>query len=151
MGRSDNLFHMDHSAAALSADHPMSDSATIYLPFSTDVVVKGFSNAAFMQRITVTPETGDPIVFVGSGEQNTQIGRANFTTPAGSGDFTVVVAVENSQDGGNSWSRSDIYVSACSVRTYNLAVVVSEDMVDEDYNDAICMISWPQAGDQKQK
>jgi hypothetical protein len=150
MGRGDDLFHLDHGAFGLKAGSIMSDTATIYLPFATDVVVKGFTNAGLMQRITLAPETGSPIVFVGTGEQNTPIGRANFTTPAGTGDFTVVVTIENSQDG-NSWSPSDIYVGVCAVRSYNLAVVVSEDMVDEDYNDAICMLSWPQSGDQKRK
>jgi hypothetical protein len=124
----------------------MPNSATLYLPLSTDVVVKGFTNAAYTQRITVTPASGSPMVFTGSGENNTLIGRGHFTTPSSwpSGDFTVTVTIDYSKDGGRTWLAPDVYTDSCYVQAYNLTVVIAEDMVDQDYNDSICMVSWPQ-------
>jgi hypothetical protein len=120
-------------------------STTIYLPLATDVVVKGFTNAADIQRITVTPSGGNPSVFQGTGEQNTPIGSMHFTTPASGEQPSVAIKIEYSGDGGNTWQPSDIFTDSCSIEAYQLVVVVSEDHVDEDYNDAVCIISWPEA------
>jgi hypothetical protein len=120
-------------------------STTIYLPSSTDVVVKGFTNAADIQRITVKPSNGSSSVFQGTGEQNTPIGSVHFTTPASGEQASVTITIEYSGDGGRTWQPSDIFTDTCSIQAYQLVVVVSEDHVDEDYNDAVCMVSWPEA------
>jgi hypothetical protein len=122
----------------------VSNIVTVYLPPATDIVVKGFTNAANLQRITVTPPTGSPSVFQGSGEGNTPIGRTHFTTPSGD-EAQITVEIDYSPDGGSTWQPSDVYTDGCAVQSYNLTVIVSEDLVDEDYNDAICLVSWPQA------
>lgn len=119
------------------------DSMTIYLPGSTDIVVQGFTNAAYQQRITITPSAGSPVVFTGAGEGNHPIGTMQFTTPPGP-DVPLVVSIASSQDGGHTWQPSDIYSDSCSVQALQVVVVVSEDLVDEDYNDAVCYVSWPQ-------
>lgn len=120
------------------------DGFRVVLPYSTDVVVKGFANAFRIQRITVQPPVGGPVTFQGAGEQNTPIGSTHFTTPSGGPVPTVGIVIEYSKDGGKSWNPSDIATDSCSVHAYRLFVVVSEDEVDQDYNDAVCMISWPE-------
>lgn len=120
------------------------NTVTVYLPYSTDVVVKGFTNAFDQQRITVQLAGSTPVVFQGSGEQNTPIGSTHFTTVASGDNPSVDITIEYSEDGGQSWQPSDIFTDTCSIQAYQLVVVVSEDHVDEDYNDAVCMISWPQ-------
>jgi Fucose-binding lectin II (PA-IIL) len=120
----------------------MGDHETVNLPPSTDIVVKGFANASYTQRITITPPQGQPIVFQGSGEGNRPIGITHFTTPAGADSAIAVVAIASSADGGQTWNPSDVYLDSCDVQAYNLTVIVSEDLADEDYNDAVCFLSW---------
>jgi len=120
------------------------DTVTIYLPGSTDVVVQGFTNAAYSQRITITPSNGAPVVFTGAGEANTPIGTTHFTTPSGT-DVPLTVSIAHSKDNGRSWIPSDIYSDRCNVQALQLEVIVSEDLADEDYNDAVCFVSWPQS------
>jgi hypothetical protein len=122
----------------------MSNSVTLYLPPATDVVFKGFTNSNNLQRITITPESSRPIVFTGVGEENTLIGREQITTSPGDKEVAITVAIENSVDKGQTWKPSQIYSDACYVQAYNLAIVVSEDLGDEDFNDAVCFVSWPQ-------
>jgi len=117
-------------------------STTVYLPYSTDVVVKAFTNAANEQRVTISPPSGRPIVLLGSGEQNKPIGSTHFTTVTNGDQPSLGVTVECSDDGGHTWRPSDIFTDTCSIQAYQLVVIVSEDHVDEDYNDAVCMISW---------
>lgn len=120
------------------------NTVTVYLPYSTDVVVKGFTNAARRQRITVQPAQQPQAVWVGAGEQNNEIGSLHFTTASGGPDPFVNVTLEYSDDGGQTWKAPDVFLDSCSVQAYQLTVVVAEDLVDEDYNDSVCMVSWPQ-------
>lgn len=123
----------------------MSDNQVkVYLPPSTDVVVKGFTNSANPQRITLQPPTGTPFSYEGHGEQNKLIGTSHFTTPSG-GQPALGVTVEYSKDNGATWLPSEIFADSCTIRNLELFVVVSEDQVDEDFNDAVCMVSWPEA------
>lgn len=125
------------------------NTITVLVPLSTDVVVKAFTNADYLQRITVVlPALSNPIVFQGQGEGNNPIGRAHFTTPnswPNSISYPISVTQEYSVDEGQNWQPSTIYGDHCVVQAFNLTVVVSEDGVDDDWNDAVCMISWPQA------
>ncbi len=114
----------------------------VLLPLGTVVIVKGFANASYSQRVTVTPASGQAIVFTGSGENNTLIGRGHFTTPTtwNADRFPVTVAME--YNNGSGWQSSVVFNDYCYAQTYNLEVTVAEDAVDGDYNDAICMVTW---------
>jgi len=124
----------------------MPNTATVYLPLDSFVSVAAFTNAGFAQRVTITPETGSPKVLVGSGEHNAPMpnGSYSFTTPSSSRSplgFTVTVAVEAYQPN-NQWQPSQVSQGSCSVMYYSLAMVVSEDYVDQDWNDAVVQFSW---------
>ena len=124
----------------------MANSVIVDVPTSKDVVIKGFTNAAYLQRISLNVEGIGQFALTGTGENNTPIGSQHFTTPptgGPDGQIGIEVTIEYSSDGGNTWQAPDVYTDSCTVQAYNLIVVVSEDMVDQDYNDAICMISWP--------
>jgi hypothetical protein len=124
-------------------------AVTVYLPLAVDTVMKGFTNASYQQRITITPPSpSQPIVFIGSSEGNKQIGSAHFTTPGSWPDplgYPIDVKLEYSTGAGN-WNSSDIFTGSCTIQAYNLTVVVPEDGIDGDWNDSVCMISWPQVG-----
>lgn len=124
----------------------MPNVATIYLPLNTFISVAAFTNAGFNQRVTLTPETGSPTVLTGSGEHNTPMpnGTYSFTTPGSSGSpsgYKIIVAVESQQQSG-SWAPSQVSQGSCSVMYYSLALVVSEDYVDNDWNDAVVQFTW---------
>lgn len=124
----------------------MPDTATIYLPLNTYVSTACFTNAAFEQQVTITPETGSPWVLTGSGEHNAPMPNGNFslTTPSsarGPLGYRMVITVQSKQPNGP-WAPSQVSQGSCSVGYYYLAMVVSEDYVDEDWNDAIVQFSW---------
>jgi hypothetical protein len=121
-------------------------TVTVYVPPSRDVVIKGFTNSAYLQRITLNTE-GVAQTLIGTGENNTLIGKAHFTTPSKSDPNQLVpinVTIEYSSDGGATWKAPQVYSNSCSVQAYNLIVVATEDWVDQDFNDVIWMISWPE-------
>lgn len=118
-------------------------SVTILLPYSTAVVVQSFTNAAYMQRVTIQPQGGQPIVFTGTGYYDTPIGQQTINTPAGSGSgYPVVVNVDHSQDGGASWQPSQVDWVDCQVMYYALATVVSEDAMNNTWDDATTYFTW---------
>jgi hypothetical protein len=123
----------------------MGNTVTVYVPPSRDVVIKGFTNAAYLQRITLNTE-GMGQTVIGTGENNTLIGTAHFTTPS-KGDpnqqVPIDVTIEYSADDGATWKAPQIYSNSCSVQAYNLTVLAAEDSLDQDFNDVIWMISWP--------
>lgn len=128
----------------------MGNTVSVVVPTSKDVVVKGFTNAAYTQRITLKVEGVGSYVLTGSGENNHPIGTRHFTTPSEGGPdgaISIDVTVEYSPDGGGKWQAPDVYTDSCTVQAYNMIIAVSEDRVDQDYNDAICMISWPGRSD----
>ncbi len=118
-------------------------SVTIYLPFSTTVIIQSFVNAAYRQRVTIQPQGSPPIIFSGNGYYDTPIGKTTLTTPDGLGKgFPVVVTVENSQDNGSNWESSQVDSIDCHVMYYALAIVVSEDSTNNTWNDATTYFSW---------
>lgn len=124
----------------------MPNIATVYLPLNTFVSVAAFTNAGFNQRVTITPETGSPTVLVGSGEHNKPMPNGNYSinTPASSSSplgYKITVAVESYQPSGT-WAPSQVSQGSCSVMYYSLALVVSEDYVDNDWNDAVVQFTW---------
>ncbi len=124
----------------------MPNTATIYLPLNTYVSVLSFTNAYFSQRVTITPEVGNQTVLTGSGEHNAPMPNGNFglTTPGTSINplgFKMTITVEAQQQNGQ-WAPSQVSQGSCSVMYYSLAMVVSEDYVDNDWNDAIVQFSY---------
>lgn len=119
-------------------------AVSILLPPSTQVFLAAFTNAAYIQRVTVTPPSGagSPIVWQGSGEGNNPIGNQMLTTPGGSANLTYSVAMDYSSDGGSTWQQSSMIPGGCVVASMNVKVVVSEDHVDQDYNDAVIQFMW---------
>ncbi|TNC08156.1 hypothetical protein FF100_30035 [Methylobacterium terricola] len=116
--------------------------ASILLPPSTNVFLAAFTNASDIQRVTITPPGGQAIVWQGSGENNKQIGSTFFQTPSGSQDVSATVDIQHSSDGGRTWQESALLPGGCSVATMNIQVVLSEDQVDRDYNDAVVQFLW---------
>ncbi len=119
---------------------------TLYLPFATTVHVYGYTNAGFNQQIVVTPESGPTLTLTGSGEGNTPTNppSATITTPATGGHvngFQVQVSISAWKNGG--WSASQLAGAGCSLgisaATY---LVCSEDLVDNDWNDAVVQFFW---------
>ena len=127
----------------------MPNSATIYLPVSTWVNVQAFTNASYTQRVTIAPESQSAFptkVLTGTGEHNTPMsgGTFGFTTPSTSQrplGFSVTVTVE-SADGSGRFRPSQVLQGSCSVMYFTAALVVSEDYVDDDWNDAVVQFSW---------
>lgn len=119
----------------------MPDRVTVYLPVSTWISVQAYTNAAFTQRVTA-PRRSSP----GSGERNTPMpgGNYGFMTPATSRSplgWTVIVRVESSNSGGQ-YQPSQVMLGSCTVQYFTLSMVVSEDWVDQDWNDAVVQFSW---------
>ena len=119
-------------------------AVSILLPPDTNVFLAALTNAAYLQRVTVTPPSGggSPIVWQGTGEDNHPIGNQLVTTPAGSANFTYSVNMEYSSDNGATWHQSSMIPGGCVVASMNLKVVVSEDHVDQDFNDAVVQFMW---------
>jgi hypothetical protein len=118
-------------------------AATVMLPPSTNVFVSAFTNAAYLQKVTVTPPGGgQPIVWQGTGENNHQIGQQFIATPGGSQNLAYSVTAQYSSDGGGTWQDSTLLPGATVIGSFNLQVVLSEDHVDQDYNDAVVEFLW---------
>ena len=122
----------------------MASSATVYLPLSTTVYVQVTTNAAFTQKVTITPEGRSPIVYEGSGEGEHPIGNTTIQTPGSSSNprgYPVTVEVE-SDNGSGQWQPSTVMQGSCGIMYYNLVMVVSEDYIDQDWNDSVSKFSW---------
>lgn len=125
----------------------MPDTISIYLPVNTYVSVRSFTNAAYIQKVTITQENGTTTVVQGNGEHDTPIPNGNFSiqTPPTSQSplgYRVTVQVQSSPDGGRTWNPSQVSSGSCSVMYYYLAMVVSEDYIDQDWNDASVQFTW---------
>jgi hypothetical protein len=118
-------------------------AATILLPPSIKAYVTAITNAAYLQRITLTPpQGGTPTVWQGSGEGEHVIGTLTLTTPPGSQDLAYSVNAESSSNGGATWKQSALLPGGTTIGTLNIKVVLSEDGVDQDFNDAVLQIMW---------
>ncbi len=116
----------------------------VYLPFDTYVVVQGFTNAAWMQKVTCRPRSGEDFELLGNGENNTLIGTEAITTSApeeGQPGFEVAVGVQHEPGGG--WVDSELLQGReYAVGDYRMIGVVSEDSNDDDWNDCIVLFGW---------
>ena len=123
----------------------MSNPISIYLPLNTYINVKGFTDSAFMQQVTIVDETGASHTMQGNGEHETpmQNGSYAFTTPSTSKDpagFQLTITVQSQQ--GGQWVPSQVTSGKTSLMYYNMVLVVSEDYTDNDWNDAVVQFSW---------
>lgn len=123
----------------------MRGSVVLYLPLNTYINVRGFTNAAFEQQVTIIDERGDSHVMSGTGEHDApmQNGQYAFTTPTTSklpAGFQLTVSVSTYQ--GGRWISSEVTSGMTSIMYYNLAIVVSEDYTDNDWNDSVVQFSW---------
>ncbi len=120
-------------------------------PPNTTIYVTSLANAAYTQNVTITPPTGTAAVFSGSGEGNvsmnltqkgflsTGAGQPSFRTASTSGTYNVQVT--------SSQGTESVQFAACtsawtSGATANILMVVGEDSVDQDYNDAVAIFMW---------
>jgi hypothetical protein len=124
----------------------MPDTVTVYVPVSTWISVQAYTNAYLTQRITITAEDGTTTVLTGSGERNAPMAGGNygFTSPATSKSplgWAMVVKVESS-DGSGGYQPSQVMQGSASVMYFTMSIVVSEDWVDNDWNDAVVQVTW---------
>lgn len=117
-------------------------SVSILLPAGKLIYLTCFTNAAYQQKVTVTPPSGAVMVFQGSGEGNHVVGTQSFNTPSGSQDVTYTINIEYSSNGGASWNQSSLIPGQCVVGTMNMQIVLSEDHADNDFNDAVAQFNW---------
>lgn len=123
----------------------MPNTATIYLPRSTWVHIRALTNALFEQQVILNYENGTQTTLVGNGEHDHVLPNGDFaiTTPANSQSplgYRVLVTVNTMVNG--HWQPSQVLQGAQSIMYYNLAMVVSEDYVDQDWNDAVVQFTW---------
>jgi len=116
---------------------------TVYLPLSSAVYLYVYTNAAFTQQVTITPSDASPIVYQGSGEGMTLIGQRVIQTPASSSNprgYPVTVSVQTQQ--GGQWVPSSTMQGSSGIMYYQTVMVVSEDYVDQDWNDSVTQFCW---------
>lgn len=124
----------DEATAAADA----AGAIVLTLPPNTDVYTQVIVNAAWQQRITITPPTGQPTVFTGSGEHTT-LGQVYLQTGKVT-PYQVRVLVEFQNDG--TWQTEPSQVTPVAARNFEMSIVTSEDSTDDDYNDSVCMFMW---------
>ena len=119
-------------------------AVTLMLPPGRRIFVSAFTNAAYLQKVVITPPAGagDPITWQGTGEDNNQIGQQFITTPAGSQDLAYSVGAQYSSDNGATWQDSSLLPGGTTIGSMNLKVMLSEDHVDQDFNDAVVQFLW---------
>jgi len=115
-------------------------SIQVKLPANTRVFIRAIANAAWLQRVTITPPSGSPIVWKGSGEGNQPFGDIQVTTSGKIDTYTV--NIEHSSDGGNSWNSSSSTSGDTSIASLRAKYILSEDGADSDYNDAVVEFMW---------
>lgn len=123
----------------------MPNTQAIFVPFSTYVSVRSFTNAAFTQRVTIVEENGTQHQFEGSGEHDTPMKGGAFAiqTPASGqspAGYKLTVSVESYHD--SAWQPSAVSQGSCGVMYYHLAMIVSEDYLDNDWNDCSVQFTW---------
>jgi hypothetical protein len=127
----------------------MATSVTLYLPLSTAIVLQCFANAAWVQRVSIQPESVIlPIKFQGQGYYDTPIGQTTFTTPARSQNprgFAVTISVDHSRNGGQTWATSVVDWAPCQAMYYSLYTVASEDATNKTWDDCTTYFSWSTA------
>ena len=118
----------------------------VYLPVKKMVSVDACTNATWMQRVTFTLEGQKTQVWEGTGEGNQEMGRTTiFAGKAASGasHVEVLVTIEHSKDGGNTWAESRVRKMETGFSDAGGQVIVfAEDGVDRDWNDTVLRFWW---------
>lgn len=115
------------------------------LPATHRVYITGVTNAAWLQRVTMTVNGGgQSMQWIGTGEGNKELANVAIDTPFGTdGLVNAALTMEHSRNGGGSWELSAMsQVGNYSLLGYNLRMVVSEDGADQDYNDSGLSCQW---------
>jgi Fucose-binding lectin II (PA-IIL) len=120
------------------------NAQTVLLPFSTAVIMRGYTNAAITQQVILAPESGTTTTWTGSGELDHPIGTSVFNTPASGTSprgFKMTVTMNIWVNG--AWRPTQMSMPMTSTMMYyNLTLFVSEDLVDNDWNDAVVTLTW---------
>lgn len=117
--------------------------AAVALPASQRVYVMAFTNAGYLQRVTLTANGGTPLQFQGNGEGNQEIANTSLVTPSDpSGWVNTIVLIEFAPDGTSFQPSRYSPAGSFSVYGYNQRTVVSEDADDDDYNDTAVIMTW---------
>jgi len=140
----DNTFSLTGQGQGLVSSIGPPYLPVINLPANLAISVNAFTNAMYSQRLVVTPNNYNGLLqWSGSGEGNAPIAtNAPFTVPGNSGVVQTLVSIDYSEDGSN-WGHSNISPpSQCAVRRFNQVIFVSEDSIDNDWNDMTALFSW---------
>ena len=118
--------------------NPIRVSVPIVHP-NTTLYIMVDTYAAFTQKTTIQPATGQPMVATGNGEGQ----RIGFwtTTVATPGIATYVVQIQFNS-GGGFVNSSMVTQASFSAVTLNQVVLFSEDANDADDNDCIVTFMW---------
>jgi hypothetical protein len=140
----DGTFRLEGQGQTLSGEIGGPSPLILPLPAGTRVYVNAFTNAGFLQRVTLTVNGGGINQWQGTGEGNNELANAPVDTPKdSSGWVTTSALVEFSNNGGASWNRSKVSpVGSFTIYGYNQRTIVSEDADDDDYNDVAIIMSW---------
>jgi hypothetical protein len=130
----------------------MSNSVNMPFPSNATVFVQGFANAAFTQKITITPPSGTPAVFSGSGENNTSLSltttgfltthsgaQPSFNVPSGGGTYNVSVTANNTAS--QVLGQTNNFSTPTSNGSITIGWVSSEDSSDNDWNDSVLIFT----------
>lgn len=98
------------------------------------VRVSVYANSSAKQDVTITVPGGVPFVVPAS----TKDGHVNTTdfTPKKGGDWEFEIKT-NGKDSKVAFARLEL------ANSLNVVVIGSEDGVDMDFNDTVCIIQWP--------
>lgn len=137
-------FQLEGQGQTLSAEIAGPGPLTLPLPAGTRVYVNAFTNASYLQRVTLTVNGGGITQWQGTGEGNNEIANAYIDIPKDtSGWVNTAALLEFSTDSGTSWYRSQVSpVGSFSIYGYNQRTIVAEDADDDDYNDSAIVLSW---------
>lgn len=136
----------------------MATNATVSFVGGAPVYVQALANAAFTQSIVITPQgQSNSATFSGSGSNNTNLplttegfltagssgGQANFT-PSGNSSNNSFYNVTISANGTASTIEANSFqLTSPAGGTLAVAIVVSEDYTDNDYNDGVAVfMQW---------
>jgi hypothetical protein len=141
----DNTFSVsaDGSSQVLTGPISGAEVAMVALPASQKVYVSAFTNASYLQRVTLTVNGGTPQQWQGNGEGNQEIAHTSLIIPSDpSGWVNASVLTEFSPSGSPFQPSKMSPIGTFSVYGYNQRMIVSEDADDDDYNDTALILSW---------
>jgi hypothetical protein len=129
----------------------MSSSGTVSFPGGLTVFVQSYSNAGYIQTVTIQPASGGAAAtFSGSGEGNVAMGLQtagflsaassggwpSFTTPGSASQLSSYTITCTNSQGSSSVEVNQTSFSTPAQGLLLMGAVVSEDSNDQDYNDS---------------